>query len=99
MVIKLKTLKKVISILLLSVFAGMLFAQETTYSAGLKIPADRARTADEGFAAEEFRRGVQAYYKGAFNEAVVQFEKALSYLPDDNLILEWLGKSYYKTGL
>ncbi|MCQ2576412.1 MAG: hypothetical protein MJ162_06680 [Treponema sp.] len=97
--IKLKTLKKVISILLLSVFAGMLFAQETTYSAGLKIPADRARTADEGFAAEEFRRGVQAYYKGAFNEAVVQFEKALSYLPDDNLILEWLGKSYYKTGL
>ena len=39
------------------------------------------------------------YYKGAFNEAIVQFEKALAYLPDDNLILDWLGKAYYKAGL
>ena len=83
--------------LLFSVFA--LYGQVTTDDAGLKVPADRIRTGNEGFASEEFRRGVQAYYKGAFNEAIVQFEKALAYLPDDNLILDWLGKAYYKAGL
>ncbi len=76
-----------------------LFAQVTTDDAGLRVPEDRIRTGNEGFASEEFRRGVQAYYKGAFNEAIVQFEKALAYLPDDNLILDWLGKAYYKAGL
>ena len=78
---------------------GALFAQVTTDDAGLRVPEDRIRTGNEGFASEEFRRGVQAYYKGAFNEAIVQFEKALAYLPDDNLILDWLGKAYYKAGL
>ena len=72
---------------------------QTTYTAGLYSNDNRIRSAEEGFAAEEFRRGVQAYYKGAFNEAILQFEKALSYLPDDNLILEWLGNTYYKAGL
>ena len=76
-----------------------LFGQVTTEDAGLRVPEDRIRTGNEGFASEEFRRGVQAYYKGAFNEAIVQFEKALAYLPDDNLILDWLGKAYYKAGL
>lgn len=57
------------------------------------------RTSEEGFAAEEFRRGVQAFYRGSFNEAVLQFEKAISYMPEDNLILEWLGKAYYHAGL
>lgn len=72
---------------------------QTTNDAGLKTPEDRIRTSNEGFASEEFRRGVQAYYKGAFNEAIVQFEKALAYLPNDNLILDWLGKTYYKSGI
>jgi DNA-binding beta-propeller fold protein YncE len=48
---------------------------------------------------EEFRRGVLAYYRGAFNEAVLQFEKALSFAPSDNRVLEWLGKAYYRSGL
>lgn len=59
----------------------------------------RQRSAEAGFAEEEFRRGVQAYYRGQFNDAIIQFEKALSYLPDENLILDWLGKSYYRAGL
>lgn len=75
------------------------FSQETTYSAGMEVPADRIRTSDEGFAAQNFRLGVQAYYKGSYNEAIVQFEKALSNLPNDNLILEWLGNAYYKAGM
>lgn len=92
-------MKKIITALLI-VFclASFSFAQ-TTNDAGTKIPQDRIRNSNEGFASEEFRRGVQAYYKGAFNEAIVQFEKALAYLPNDNLILDWLGKTYYKTGI
>lgn len=57
------------------------------------------RSAEAGFAEEEFRRGVQSYYRGFFNDAIMQFEKALSYLPDENLILDWLAKSYYRAGM
>ncbi len=93
-------MKKSAVLLILVLFSSFaLSAQVTTDDAGLRVPADRIRTGNEGFASEEFRRGVQAYYKGAFNEAIVQFEKALAYLPDDNLILDWLGKAYYKAGL
>ncbi len=93
-------MKKSAALIFLTVFSVCaLFAQITTDDAGLRIPEDRIRTGNEGFASEEFRRGVQAYYKGAFNEAIVQFEKALAYLPNDNLILDWLGKAYYKAGL
>lgn len=93
-------MKKLVSAAL--IFASLCtfsFTQNTTDSAGLKVYEDRIRTGNEGMASEEFRRGVQAYYRGAFNEAIVQFERALSYLPNDNLILDWLGKTYYKTGL
>lgn len=58
-----------------------------------------ARTAASGLAEQDFRRGVQAYYRGAFNDAVLQFEKALSYLPEESIILDWLGKAYYRSGI
>ena len=58
-----------------------------------------ARTASSGLAEQEFRRGVQAYYRGSFNDAILQFEKALSYLPGENIILDWLGKAYYRSGV
>ena len=54
---------------------------------------------DRDFAEEEFRNGVQAWYRGYYNEAILQFEKALSYLPEEVLILDWLGRAYYKAGL
>lgn len=81
-----------------------IYNHEITNSSTAGMPQKNAidgpvRTSNEGFASEDFRRGVQAYYKGAFNEALILFEKALSYMPNDNLILEWLGKAYYKTGL
>ncbi|MCM1321666.1 MAG: hypothetical protein NC041_07330 [Bacteroides sp.] len=65
-----------------------LFAQSAKPSASASV-----------FAEEEFRRGVQAYYRGSFNDAVFQFEKTLSYIPDNALALDWLGKAYYKSGL
>ncbi len=74
-----------------------IFAQDS-YLDQLSVTKD-IRTADQGFAYEEFRRGVQAFYRGSFNEAVLQFEKALTYTPGDNRILEWLGKAYYHSGL
>lgn len=57
------------------------------------------RSAASGKGEEEFRRGVQAYYRGSFNDAILQFEKALSYLPNENVILDWLGKAYYRSGV
>ena len=92
-------MKKFLSLVCLFSVFFCLNAQQTTANAGLTVPEERIRTGEEGFAAEEFRRGVQAFYKGSFNDAIVQFEKALSYMPNDNLILEWLGKAYYQAGM
>lgn len=50
-------------------------------------------------AEEEFRRGIQAYNRGSFNDAILQFEKALTYLPEEKLIIDWLGRSYYRAGM
>lgn len=77
-------------------FTTYAFAQSNT--AGL-FSGESFRSAEEGFAAQEFRRGVQAYYRGSFNESLMQFEKALNYLPDDSLIMDWLGKAYYSSGM
>ncbi len=64
------------------------------------VPAIAQPTkADEAMAGDEFRRGIQSYYRGAFNDAVLLFEKALSYVPGAPLILDWLGKAYYRTGV
>lgn len=93
-------MKKVFAFFLIfNLICFSLFSQTITSDAGMTVPEDGIRTDKQTFASDDFRRGVQAYYKGAFNEAIVQFEKALSYMPNDNLILEWLGKAYYKTGV
>ena len=81
---------------LLMISASAVSAQTNT---GGLAARGKKRTADEGLAGEEFRRGVQAYYRGSFNESVMQLEKSLSYKNDDSLILDWLGKAYYKSGM
>lgn len=82
-------------------FPHSLAAQSGAFSseAALSRSETGARSAASGLADQEFRRGVQAYYRGAFNDAVMQFEKALSYLPAENIILDWLGRSYYRAGI
>lgn len=57
------------------------------------------RSSEAGLAEEEFRRGILSYNRGMFNDAIMQFEKALSYLPEENLIIDWLGKAYYRAGM
>lgn len=51
------------------------------------------------YAREEFRIGVQAYNRFAFNEAILSFERALSFRPGEPLLLDWLGRAYYRSGL
>ena len=50
-------------------------------------------------AREEFRIGVQAYNRFSYNEAIRSFERALSFRPAEPLILDWLGKAYYRSGI
>ncbi|MCL2472407.1 MAG: 6-bladed beta-propeller, partial [Treponema sp.] len=50
-------------------------------------------------ARDEFRIGVQAYYRFSYNEAIRSFERALSFRPGEPLILDWLGKAYYRSGI
>ena len=49
-------------------------------------------------AASEFRIGIQAYNRYAFNEAILSFERALAFRPGEAVILEWLGRAYYRSG-
>jgi DNA-binding beta-propeller fold protein YncE len=71
------------------------------------ITAQEARlpyiTGGEGInalnAAEDFRIGIHAYNRYAFNEAILSLERALSFRPGEAIILDWLGKAYYRSGL
>ncbi|MDR1429326.1 MAG: 6-bladed beta-propeller [Spirochaetaceae bacterium] len=81
---------RVSALLALCFFALPLFAQDNGLDAG-----DRGAV----FAREEFRLGVQAYDRFAFNEAILAFERALSFVPGNPLILEWLGQAYYRSGM
>ena len=93
-------MKKIICVFAVFLLAGSyLIAQNNLEDTVGQSENAVSRSANAGFAEEEFRRGVQSYYKGSFNEAILEFEKALSYLPGENLILDWLGKAYYRAGI
>jgi DNA-binding beta-propeller fold protein YncE len=49
-------------------------------------------------AAAEFRIGIHAYNRYAFNEAILSFERALAFRPGEAVIMDWLGKAYYRSG-
>ena len=50
-------------------------------------------------AAELFRIGLESYNRFAFNETILSLEQALSFLPDEPLLLDYLGRAYYRSGL
>ena len=92
-------------LLLLSVpafYGPRLCAQE---GPGAPNPGIPAQPGSEGAdvetvrAREEFRIGVQAYNRFAYNEAISSFERALAYRPGEPLILDWLGKAYHHSGI
>jgi DNA-binding beta-propeller fold protein YncE len=86
-------MKKRVFLCLLVCYAAVLYAQEPGdfVSGNADLDARHAR--------EEFRIGVQAYNRFAFNEAILSFERALSYRPGEPLLLDWLGRAYYRSGL
>ncbi|MFP4363953.1 MAG: hypothetical protein ACLFR1_08785 [Spirochaetia bacterium] len=49
-------------------------------------------------ATDEFRWGVRAFHNGFLHDAVLSFERALTYQPDNMLAKEWLGRVYYRSG-
>ncbi|MDR1901088.1 MAG: 6-bladed beta-propeller [Treponema sp.] len=67
-------------------------------SAGSSSQSSRPVDLNTLSAREEFRLGVQAYNRFAYNEAILSFERALAYRPGEPLILDWLGRSYYRSG-
>ena len=50
-------------------------------------------------AREEFRIGLQAYNRFSFNEAILSFERALSFRPGEPLVLDWIGRAYFHSGI
>ena len=95
-------MKKSVYIILLAALAGTGFLFSQTTEGELSVPGNSSASAVSsmnGWAADEFRRGVQSYYRGAYSEAILEFERALDYLPGESVILDWLGKSYYKAGI
>jgi DNA-binding beta-propeller fold protein YncE len=80
--------------------ASFLGAQQgESPAAGPLAPVTGGTGINALYAAEEFRIGVQAYNRYAFNEAILSFERALAFRPGEPLILDWLGRAYYRSGL
>lgn len=50
-------------------------------------------------AEDNLRWGVIAFNNGFYNKAVQSLEKALALKPENPLVLMWLGRSYYMSGL
>jgi DNA-binding beta-propeller fold protein YncE len=53
---------------------------------------------DQVNADEEFRIGVNAFHQGYFNKAILAMERSLALKPENRLVREWLGRSYYQSG-
>lgn len=87
-------MKKSVYVIMLAALAGtgILFSQNN-------LGESSSRNVNTGWAEDEFRRGVQSYYRGSYSEAIMEFERALDYMPGENMILDWLGKAYYKAGI
>lgn len=81
-------MRKIIYLMLLFTVSFVLYSQPVTGGTGTAALT----------AAEEFRLGVQAFNRFAYNEAILSFERALSFRPGEPLILDWLGKAYYRSG-
>ncbi|MDR2717868.1 MAG: NHL repeat-containing protein [Treponema sp.] len=89
--IKLTWALKPLPVALLFLFAAPFLAAQSSYiTGGGDINAINA--------AEEFRIGIHAYNRYAFNEAILSFERALSFRPGEAIIMDWLGKAYYRSG-
>jgi DNA-binding beta-propeller fold protein YncE len=74
-----------IAVLLCIVLTTPLAAQKS-----IDLAAARSET--------ELRWGVLAWHRGAFNDAVLAFEKAIGIDPSNSRALDWLGRALLKSG-
>lgn len=83
-----------------NLFFCFIFLSYQVFSQGNDLPSWNSEGIDMDalYAREEFRIGVQAFNRFNFNEAILLFENALRYRPGEALILEWLGRAYYRSG-
>ena len=49
-------------------------------------------------AADRFRSGVLLFHRGAFQAAILAFERSLSLKPEDTRVREWLAQANYRAG-
>jgi DNA-binding beta-propeller fold protein YncE len=89
-------LRKIAVITAFFLFAYALYAQEAPIRPG---PVTGGTGPAALSAADEFRTAVNAYNRFSYNEAIYSFERALAFRPDEPLILDWLGKAYYRSGM
>jgi DNA-binding beta-propeller fold protein YncE len=87
--------KKIAVFTALFLVISVLYAQDAPIRPGSPIGGTGSAALS---AAEEFRLGVHAYNRFSYNEAIYSFERALAFRPDEPLILDWLGKAYYRSG-
>jgi len=83
------------AIILFLLFSFNISAQEAPIRPG---PVTGGTGPEALSAADEFRLGVHAYNRFSYNEAILSFERALSFRPGEALILDWLGRAYYRSG-
>ncbi len=62
------------------------------------VPGQENFDMDQVYAEEELQFGVRAFHEGAYNKAVLSFEKSLSIKPDYTLAEKWLARTYYHNG-
>jgi len=87
--------RKSIFFILLFLVSLSVFSQSDE---NLRPPPTGGTGSDALVAAEEFRLGVQAFNRFSYNEAILAFERSLSFRPGEPLILDWLGRAYYRSG-
>jgi len=88
-------LKFAVKIFLIFFASAALYAQGDTIRPG---PITGGTGPAALSAADEFRIGVSAFNRFSYNEAILSFERALSFRPGEPLILDWLGRAYYRSG-
>ncbi|MCL2093100.1 MAG: NHL repeat-containing protein [Treponema sp.] len=80
--------------------AGLSLGAQQSPGPGISIPLGyEGADLDTLRAREEFRIGVQAYNRYSYNEAILSMERALAFRPGEPLILDWLGRAYYRSGI
>jgi hypothetical protein len=92
-----KTPLALVCLILVCLCGGELFSQDTD-PAGASGAAGGGLDFDQIRADEEFRWGVRAFHNGFYNEAILSFQKSLSFKPLAALTRSWLGRAYYLAG-